>query len=135
MEDFMIKTYSDSKEKIMAIAIPHDYKVNGIEFCTRDEEYMQVACMGHPAGHTILPHYHNRITREIDYTCETLIIRKGSLKVSLYENQIVCHCFVISSGDVLTLFSGGHGFEVIESVDMIEIKQGPYIGESDKTRF
>jgi hypothetical protein len=30
---------------------------------------------------------------------------------------------------------GGHGFEMIEPTEIIEVKQGPYIGEGDKTRF
>ena len=38
-------------------------------------------------------------------------------------------------GDVILLIQGGHGFEVLEEVEMIEVKQGPYVGERDKTRF
>jgi hypothetical protein len=41
----------------------------------------------------------------------------------------------LEAGDVILLVSGGHGFEVIEEVEMIEVKQGPYLGEHDKTRF
>jgi hypothetical protein len=33
------------------------------------------------------------------------------------------------------LATGGHGFEVLEDVEMIEVKQGPYAGDQDKTRF
>ena len=33
------------------------------------------------------------------------------------------------------LVSGGHGFKVLEEVEMIEVKQGPYYGEQDKVRF
>jgi hypothetical protein len=36
---------------------------------------------------------------------------------------------------VILLIQGGHGFEVIEEVEMIEVKQGPYVGDQDKTRF
>jgi hypothetical protein len=36
---------------------------------------------------------------------------------------------------VILLITGGHGFEVIEDLEMVEIKQGPYVGEQDKTRF
>jgi hypothetical protein len=36
---------------------------------------------------------------------------------------------------VILLIQGGHGFEVLEEVEMIEVKQGPYVGEQDKTRF
>ena len=96
---------------------------------------MQVAYMGHPAGHVIIPHYHNKIERIIDYTCETLIMRKGIMEVTLYQEQKPVHVFQMKAGDILTLFSGGHGFKMIEDVEMVEVKQGPYVGPNDKTRF
>ena len=33
------------------------------------------------------------------------------------------------------LVSGGHGFHVLEELEMIEVKQGPYSGDADKKRF
>lgn len=36
---------------------------------------------------------------------------------------------------MILLAYGGHGFEMIENSEIIEIKQGPYAGELDKTRF
>ena len=42
---------------------------------------------------------------------------------------------MLEAGDVVLLIEGGHGFEVMEDVEMIEVKQGPYAGEQDKTRF
>jgi mannose-6-phosphate isomerase-like protein (cupin superfamily) len=41
----------------------------------------------------------------------------------------------LESGDVILLIKGGHGFEVLEELEMIEVKQGPYLGEQDKVRF
>jgi hypothetical protein len=41
----------------------------------------------------------------------------------------------LHGGDVILLIKGGHGFEVEEDVEMFEIKQGPYAGDADKTRF
>ena len=43
--------------------------------------------------------------------------------------------YVLEQGDVILLASGGHGFQVLEDLEMYEIKQGPYAGENDKTRF
>ena len=131
----MIQEYRDKDGNIMAIVIPTTHQANGIEFFTKDEDYMQVACMGHPAGHKIDPHYHNKFPRTVDYTCESLIIRRGRLKVTLYDDLKPIHVFQIGSGDILTMYSGGHGFDVVEDVDMVEIKQGPYLGVNDKTRF
>lgn len=130
-----IKFYKDSKEHIMALLIPADYSASGIEFLTEDSAFQQVAYMGHPKGHTIVPHYHKRKERVVDYTCETLIVRKGILEVILYESEMERYRFYMSSGDVLTLYSGGHGFNVMEDIEMIEIKQGPFMGPEDKTRF
>lgn len=130
-----IKTYKNSKEQVMAILIPSSCKFNGINFITDNEYYQQIACMNHLAGHNITPHFHNRIRRTVEMTCETLVIRKGILRVILYEDMKEKHKFNVCSGDILALFSGGHGFKVIEDVDMIEIKQGPFLGDIDKTRF
>ncbi|MCI9594757.1 MAG: hypothetical protein HFG51_11600 [Lachnospiraceae bacterium] len=130
-----IKHYYDSQMKLLALFIPSDYSNSGIEFLTKDEDYQQVACMSHLAGHVIAPHYHNQISRIVDYTCETLILRKGILAVDLYEDKVPIHSFEMKAGDMITLFSGGHGFKVIEDIQMFEIKQGPFMGENDKTRF
>lgn len=130
-----IKKYLDSKGNIMAIVIPAEYKTNGINFVTDNSAYQQIAVMVHPKDHIILPHYHNCVPRTIDYTSETLVIRDGILNVKLYENQKEIYSFDLSKGDIITLLSGGHGFTVVENVDMVEIKQGPYVGDKDKTRF
>lgn len=130
-----IKYFNDSKGNILAILIPNDFTTNGINFITKDDSYQQVAYMKHDSNHVILPHYHNKIERVVDLTTETLVIKKGNLEVVLYENNVELHRFIATSGDVLTLLSGGHGFTCLDEVEMIEIKQGPFLGANDKTRF
>jgi hypothetical protein len=41
----------------------------------------------------------------------------------------------LEPGDVILLIRGGHGFEVLEEIEMVEVKQGPYVGDADKTRI
>ena len=130
-----VMRYYDSNGTIMAVVIPHDFKSEGINFITKNEDFQQIAVMSHKKGHNIVPHFHNFIPREITNTCETLIIRQGVLNVKLYENKVEKYSFELYSGDIILLLSGGHGFTVIEDIDMVEIKQGPYLGEADKTRF
>jgi mannose-6-phosphate isomerase-like protein (cupin superfamily) len=58
------------------------------------------------------------------------------LKVDFYsKNKISLESRELSKGDVILMASGGHGFEALEDLEMIEIKQGPYAGENDKVRF
>ena len=42
---------------------------------------------------------------------------------------------ILESGDVILLIKGGHGFEVLEDLEMFEVKQGPYAGDADKIKF
>lgn len=51
------------------------------------------------------------------------------------DNQSYLESRILSGGDVILLAEGGHGFEVLDEVEMIEVKQGPHAGEADKTRF
>lgn len=96
----------------------------------------QLGFMRHPTGHAIVAHVHNPVAREVQYTQEALFIRKGRLRVDFYdENRSYLQSRILGAGDVILLIEGGHGFEVLEDVEMIEVKQGPYVGEHDKTRF
>ncbi|MCI8705025.1 MAG: hypothetical protein HFE60_12315, partial [Anaerotignum sp.] len=46
----------------------------------------------------------------------------GTREASLLQYGI----FRLEAGDAILLASGGHGFKVLEEVEMIEVKQGPY---------
>lgn len=128
--------YIKHHHQILAIIIGHQFNEDGIRFFTPDEFSQQLAYMHHPAGKCIEPHFHNPVERSVVYTQEVLLIKKGKLKVNFYdEKQVFLFSRILSQGDVILLASGGHGFEALEEVEMIEIKQGPYQGEADKTRF
>ena len=122
--------------KILAMIIPADYHAEGIQFFTPAEFSQQMAYMHHKEGHLIKPHFHNKISREVFYTQEVLFIRKGKLEVNFYDDlQNYLESYILNAGDVILLASGGHGFTVLEDLEMIEVKQGPYTGAQDKTRF
>jgi hypothetical protein len=92
--------------------------------------------MRHPVGKVIPPHVHNPVNREVQYTQEVLFIKRGKLRVDFYNNQQqYLESRILEASDVILLVTGGHGFEVLEEIQMIEVKQGPYLGEQDKTRF
>ena len=120
----------------IALIIRADFHEKGIHFFTPSDLSQQVAYMSHPAKKIIEPHVHNPVPRQVHYTQEVLIIRKGVLRCDFYDkNKNYIGSKNLYAGDVILLISGGHGFQVIEDIEMIEIKQGPYAGEQDKTRF
>jgi hypothetical protein len=82
--------------------------------------------MSYPAGKIIPPHTHNPVRREVFHTQEALFIRKGSVTVDFFsKGQEYRTSRVLRPGDVILLISGGHGFEVLEELNMVEVKQGP----------
>ena len=122
--------------QLIAIIISHNYEKPDVTFFTPDDFSQQLAYMHHPSGKVIQPHVHNHMPREVKYTQEVLLLRKGKLRVDFYNSeQNYLESCILEAGDVILLASGGHGFEVLEEIEMIEIKQGPYAGEADKTRF
>lgn len=122
--------------RLQAIIIPHTFRDPGIHFFTPPELSQQLAYMRHPAGKEIPPHLHNPSPREVLFTQEVLFIRSGRLRVDFYdEDRNYLQSRVLQGGDSILLASGGHGFEVLEELEMIEVKQGPYTGDQDKVRF
>lgn len=121
---------------LLAIIIKASYTKPGISFFTGPELSQQLAYMQHPQGKIIEPHCHNPVPREVTYTQEVLVIRKGKLRVDFYDDaRTYLHSRILEAGDVILLVKGGHGFEALEDLEMYEVKQGPYAGEADKTRF
>jgi hypothetical protein len=120
--------------ELCAIIVPASFDKPGIQFFTPNEFSQQLASMSYSPGKIIPAHTHNQVRREVSYTQEALFIRK--LRVDFFSMQREYQTSrILHAGDVLLLISGGHGFEVLEELNMIEVKQGPYAGEMDKTRF
>lgn len=108
----------------------------GINFFTPNDYSQQLAFMNHPKGKEIQPHIHKKVQREVHFTQETLFIRKGKLQVDFYsDEQAFLESRILEAGDVILLIKGGHGFKVLEDLEMFEVKQGPYAGDEDKIKF
>jgi hypothetical protein len=131
----MVETIKYSS-KILAIIVSGKFNQDGLHFFTPDEFSQQLAFMRYPKGKRIEPHLHNTVKREVLYTNEVLVLRKGKLRVDFYnDDKVYITSRMLVDGDVILLVSGGHGFEVEEDVEMFEIKQGPFIKDKDKVRF
>ena len=124
------------QELMLALIIRSGYSAEGIQFFTPDQFSQQLAYMHHPAGKKIDAHRHVPMARNVELTQEVLIVRKGRLRVDFYRDEhTYLESHILGAGDVILLAHGGHGFKVLEELEMIEVKQGPYCGPAEKTRF
>ena len=122
--------------ELLAVIVRADFHKPGVTFFTPNEFSQQLAFMAHKKGKMIDPHVHNAVKREVHFTKEVLFIKKGKLRVDFYsESQAFLEDRILNAGDTILLSAGGHGFEVLEDLEMLEVKQGPYAGDLDKTRF
>jgi hypothetical protein len=126
----------DFDGKQLALILRRDYSADGIKFFTPSTYSQQLGYMKRPAGYVIAPHVHNPVKREVEYTKEVLIIRRGVVRIDFYsEAQTYLSSTLLHAGDIILLAYGGHGFEILEEAEIVEVKQGPYAGDQDKTRF
>lgn len=120
----------------LALIIRAAFRKEGIEFFTPGTYSQQVGYMNRPKGYVIPPHVHNSVRREVHFTNEVLFVRSGRLRVDFYsEQKEYLESTILVAGDVILLAYGGHGFEMLEPTEIVEVKQGPYAGDNDKTRF
>jgi mannose-6-phosphate isomerase-like protein (cupin superfamily) len=124
------------QDRTLAVLLRTQFHQEGINFFTPGDFSQQLGYMNRPSGYVIPPHVHNPVPREVQYTKEVLFIKSGRVRVDFYDDdQTYLESRVLETGDVILLAYGGHGFEMLEPTEMIEVKQGPYAGEHDKTRF
>jgi hypothetical protein len=122
--------------QLLSIIIRSSYKREGIEFFTPGDFSQQLGYMNRPLGYSIPPHVHNAVDRTVTLTQEVLFIKSGKVRVDFYNDQkIYLESKELYPGDVILLAAGGHGFHMIEASEMIEVKQGPYCGDNDKSIF
>lgn len=132
----MLPEYIDYQNKRLAVILRNSHCQEGIEFFTPNDFSQQLGYMNRPQGYVIPPHVHNPVPREVQFTKEVLFIKSGKVRVDFYDDdQNYLESRILEQGDVILLAMGGHGFEMLEPTEMIEVKQGPYAGEEDKTRF
>lgn len=122
--------------ELYCIILRNQYDNESVAFFSPDSLSQQLGYLPHKKGKVIQPHRHKIHKRDILYTQEVLVVKKGQVKVNFYDKEKNhAGSEIVGEGDVILLCAGGHGFEMLEDTIMIEVKQGPYMGIDDKERF
>ena len=121
---------------LLAYIIRADFSADITSFVTPPERSFQVGFVVYPKDGTIQSHYHRKIDRKISNTSEVLVVRQGHCEIDIYDDeQTLVATLEMTTGDVMVMVSGGHGFRMLEDTVFLEIKQGPYTGIDEKKRF
>ena len=124
--------------KILSIVYREEDWVEGLNFITPDELFVQVGSWWYQKGKKLASHVHNDFERKAMRTQEMTYVKKGSMRVLLYdEDQNFIEDYVLNEGDLSVFAYGGHGYEILEDdTKIIEAKNGPFTSpEIDKENF
>ena len=127
-----------NNDKIISIIYRDEDWVEGLNFITPNELFIQAGSWWYEKGKILQRHIHNDYSREATRTQESVYVKKGSMRCSIYtEEKELIQDFILYEGDLAIFAFGGHGFEILEDdTKIIESKNGPFTDvETDKTLF
>jgi hypothetical protein len=105
-------------------------------FYTPDDLNLQVGKVVYAAKGKIAHHRHKPIRRSVVGTQEVLVVQKGRMILDIFADDLSLRSSQeMGPGDVVILVAGGHGFHFLEDTVLLEVKQGPYLGDGEKESF
>ena len=109
-------------------------RVEKTTFFSPPESSFQFGLLAHEADFFEPPHYHRTFKREIGDLQQMFVVQRGVVAVQLYDDDgEMFHEVVLKAGDAIVLIHGVHSLRVIEAMQCISVKQGPFLGtEYDK---
>lgn len=129
-----VETLVDSKGQPLALIVYSKAKSEKISFLTGSDNSLQIGLMTRNESSPVAPHYHNEQIRTIKDTQEVLLVRSGQMELTVSEISGQSKFKkTLRAGDLVLLISGVHQIEFKGKTELIEIKQGPFIPDFDKT--
>jgi len=107
-----------------------DTRVEKTRFFSPPESSFQFGLLAHESGFVEAPHYHHSIKREISDLQQMFVVQRGVVGVSFYdEHGGLLREVILRAGDAINLVHGAHSIRVIEDMQCVSVKQGPFFGE------
>ncbi|MCU0392712.1 MAG: hypothetical protein MUE81_16510 [Thermoflexibacter sp.] len=96
----------------------------------------QFGLLAHEAGFVEPPHYHKWVPREIQDLQQMFVVQRGVVVVELYSDEgELLREVTLKQGDAIVLIHGVHAIRVLEDMQCISVKQGPFLGDVNDKVF
>jgi len=110
--------------------------VKTTKFYSPAESSFQFGLLAHEAGFREPPHYHKAVSRTISDLQQMFVVQRGIVAVELYDDDGgKLKEVVLNPGDAIVLIHGIHAIRVIEDMQCISVKQGPFMGDANDKVF
>ena len=109
-------------------------EVKETRFFSPADSSFQFGLLAHEAGFVEPAHYHKPVERVISDLQQMFVVQRGVVAVEFFdEHGRMFREVVLRAGDGIVLIHGTHAVRVIEDMQCISVKQGPFLGaENDK---
>lgn len=105
-------------------------QVDHTTFYSPADSSFQFGLLAHGAGYEEPAHYHRPFTREIVDLQQMFVVQRGVVGIKLYDDDGgLLEEVILNSGDAIVLIHGVHAIRVIEDLQAISVKQGPFLGD------
>lgn len=105
-------------------------RVTQTTFFSPPESSFQFGLLAHKANYEEPAHYHQPFERTISDLQQMFVVQKGKVGVKLFDDEgVLLRDIVLNPGDAIVLIEGSHAIYVIEDMQCISVKQGPFLGD------
>jgi len=114
-----------------AEVIRSDIKVEKTHFFSPAESSFQFGLLAHEAGYQEPAHFHQEFERTVKDLQQMFVVQRGVVGVKLFDdNGGLLKEVILNPGDAIVLIHGAHAIRVIEDMQCISVKQGPFLGDA-----
>lgn len=98
-------------------------------FFSEANESFQFGLLAHEAGFVEPPHVHPVVERRINDLQQMFVVQRGRVEVIFHEDSGKRLSSVeLGPGDAIVIMHGAHSVRVIEDMQCVSVKQGPFLG-------
>ncbi len=130
MDTAMIKRYEYDGD-LYAIVLRSIPKIQGCRFFTTDDAPLQFGVQNQVKGYAEQAHHHPWSTRQVKFLHQVVHVISGRLQFEFFRNDgTLLGKVVVGKGETILLTERGHRMIVLEDVQTVTVKQGPFFGDS-----
>ncbi len=105
--------------------------VKKTRFFSPPDSSFQFGLLAHEAGYHEQPHFHQEFERTVRDLQQMFVVQRGRVAVQLFDNEgNLIREVLLGQGDSIVLIHGAHAIRVIEDMQCISVKQGPFMGDA-----
>ena len=109
-----------------------DTTVSKTTFFSPAESSFQFGLLAHGKGYVEEPHFHKSKTKIINDLQQMFVVQRGVVDACLFtDSGELFRTVRLKAGDAIVLIHGVHSIKVVEDMQCLSVKQGPFFGDEE----